>query len=462
MKVNVDLKSLVLNEELITGSLFLSSSEKLPKDSYIKFFYHLSNTQVEETLIINLSSYSTIQTHVVNIPIVNIGLELLTVEAHFEVHYGSELIKIEKTKYEVHKIENVVVETSNIPKFKGDKPEKIQRQYLEKIVFVINSAEMLNHYRSTLESLPNDKVALLIKDDGQEVVDSAKEFDVDIYSLKEIKKRNLYFSVVVSNHYLAANPYPMKNIGKQHVRFCYSLGYKAWDTSDWNKSYDSIICWGPYHKKILSSYTQAKFVEVGYPRLDNISKVNIVASDAEKNKKVLLWLPTCGELCSIDRYIKEISDLKKQYHILIKPHPICYESNKPEIELIRQYGLVLLSKFVNNADYINTADLILADYGGSAFAAIHENKKVILLNLIHAADNKLIGEGSLDIELRKYIPNIDSPEQLEDMICNEDIWTGYETTLSNLQKQYFFKRDGKAGKRAASHLLDELSDGSKG
>lgn len=351
----------------------------------------------------------------------------------------------------------------------AQKPREVSK-YVSRVALVIPGLEMLNHYKGILLNMPRDSVIVLGSWNAPEKTDGvltfAREHGYIAMSGKRAYESGMKFSVMVTHHpfvFEQNNP-KLVELGDVHVRLMYGLGKSGWNFQPWNKIYHTALCWGPHHAEKLAQYPKIQLKQIGYPRFDSYYDGSL---DREKllqemgcdpGKPTVAWLPTWGELSSVEHYSDAIAELKDGYNLLVKLHPGCY-SNDKQMEAIRKHDIPLLADTsINNVKLFYVADYVLADYGGSPFGAIYTGKKLLLLNATGALDHQHVGEDSLDQKLREWVLNIDLENRFDiRKILEND--AGWENQMSRYEEasSYFFSPNyGTSSQVAANEMCDVL------
>jgi hypothetical protein len=163
----------------------------------------------------------------------------------------------------------------------------------------------------------------------------------------------------------------------------------------WKDVFDVYLCHSHVDQDLITNrFPNAKCIKIGYPRYGNTPSVvhskKIIYNEVDSidpSKPLLLWMPTSvncqGEsIDNIKIWSPIIEKLLDKYNVLIRPHPKSVTTN-PRLasDLIRLGFIVDLKKDRDLGILYQSADLVLADYGGSVLSAVYMKKKLILLNI---------------------------------------------------------------------------------
>jgi hypothetical protein len=300
----------------------------------------------------------------------------------------------------------------------------------DRIAFVLHAAELLNHYEPVWAHLDPATFEIVVA--GELAVDSARiaafasDHGYQRAWIGDVLGAGRTYAAVVSNHVGAAGDIvggrgrALRRLGRRQVRMMYALGKDAWNYAAWNNEYDLILCWGPYHAERLASFERPRVVQVGYPRMDALARMTEPRRDAvarlggDPDRPTLAWLPTWSAASSIDAFADTIAGLRGEMNILLKVHPFTATREPERMARLAALGLVSTTDVIaHNAELLHAADIVAADFGGSAFAAIFADRDLVLLNSPGVGtdpDDTVVGTESLDWRLREWILNIDPGE----------------------------------------------------
>ena len=251
----------------------------------------------------------------------------------------------------------------------------------------------------------------------------------------------------------------IKLIGKKNIRFMYTAGKNKYTIySYWNKYYDGILCYGPYHEDKFKIKHKVSTSQMGYPRFDKYFKPGfernylIKKFKCDPKKKTIVWLTTWSNLSSIEKYFKEISLLRRDHNIVVRPHPHIRD-NDPENykKLFTEDFNYIDDNTDDNVQLYALADLMIFDYGGSMFGALYLNKNLAFLDMkVESRNNKYLGDLSSEDYLKSFFP--DRIAKLENLneICNYCLKNPpSDSIMKSLREQFFnTKYQGDSAKRA--------------
>jgi hypothetical protein len=185
-------------------------------------------------------------------------------------------------------------------------------------------------------------------------------------------------------------------IGEKVVKYPKGLDINKskYPENQWKDIFDIYLCHSNIDQNLITDkFYKAKCIKIGYPRYDNVPSIN----EAKKNiyneirsidstKPLILWMPTFikinGKIIdNIEAWIPIIEKLLDKYNVLISVHPKLAVMNPAIVTYLTELGfLVDATKGRNLGTLYQSADLVLADYGGPVLSTIYMKKKLILLN----------------------------------------------------------------------------------
>jgi hypothetical protein len=389
-----------------------------------------------------------------------------------------------------------------------------------RIAFLIHEPMLFTHYSGIWEKLNREEFVIVTskffyisvngnkKTGSTEFLKKIQKLNYNLISVRDVIDCGYSFDIVISNHIISGNSEvePHKNlslreyfkklfnriyywfngmsfwsfeedintylplqIGKIQIRLMYSGGKLAWNTSDWNKMYDYIFVYGPYFTSLFSDLVDAELIEVGYPRFDDFFNTSrnfnelIDKYNLEQTKKTIVWMPTWGEYTSVGIYDDEISALLIRYNIIVKLHPL-FATDSPDLFLnLQKYKFnCLISDDSDNLDLYRIADFMLCDYGGSPLAAIYTDKNFILLDVNGVENCKLIGEKSLELEIRKVFGSVSNEKNaIIKLLEDSSVWEKQSLLRKEIRATVFSSNIGTSVDAVVSNLRRILKKTSK-
>jgi O-antigen biosynthesis protein len=192
-----------------------------------------------------------------------------------------------------------------------------------------------------------------------------------------------------------------------NVRFMYGLAKETFTYDLWNINYDLILCFGPYDESILKGYTQT--IQVGPIRFIN----HLQKRDKKKNEPPnLLYVPTYGPPCSLEKLAETLKELNDSYHVTIRLHHGTTFLEPERVALANSIGRVADPKIPLGA-LLEKADVVLSDGSGAIFDALAMNCPVVVFQPLGPAQFE--GKPSLEelIILEDIVPSTDDPLKIK-------------------------------------------------
>ena len=176
-------------------------------------------------------------------------------------------------------------------------------------------------------------------------------------------------------------PYPFLNYSDiSHdyiIKYRYSLVCAKPDPvfrPETNVTYDAQLVFSPYEARFLSVYSKVE--PIGVMKYASPEKRERPVTD----KKVLLYLPTYGDICSIDSVVGALSELKDRYYIISKFHHgtsfLCAETER--IKLLTEISDETFDHRVSLAELLTVADVVLSDNSGAIFESVYAKVPVAI------------------------------------------------------------------------------------
>lgn len=173
----------------------------------------------------------------------------------------------------------------------------------------------------------------------------------------------------------------------------------------WRSLGDLCLTYGDYATNKISNFCPS--VGVGNPRYDKwydvVSTSNTFkSSNLDNDLKTILYVPTWGDLSSIDKYLDHVIKLSEKYNVLLKLHhntDFLEGDRKSKInDRIHYYG-------ANDdiLELISQSDLIISDYSGAIFDAVYFKKPIVLLNCYDHNSSAKMDIYSIEYAMRNTI-----------------------------------------------------------
>lgn len=232
----------------------------------------------------------------------------------------------------------------------------------------------------------------------------------------------------------------------------------------WRSLADLCLTYGDYANDKIKHFCPS--VSCGNPRYDKWTKHETFVKCREKlshrlfpNLKTILYVPTWGELSSIDEFLKEVMNLSSKYNVILKLHhntDILEHKRREKID----GGINFFGANDDLLELISISDVVISDYSGAIFDAIYFNKPIILLSKGYDADDmgKKMDGFSLEFAQRKNIGyEVFSPIDLQSAV--EHVLNNISdfSTMHSVLNQTLFTDTENAIPNAIDAMKDLLS-----
>lgn len=265
-------------------------------------------------------------------------------------------------------------------------------------------------------------------------------------------------------HGFAPKQYWPLQLGDIQIRFMYGADVgEGWSLAPWNAIYDAFLCHGPNDAEQLGKRFRGRTFQMGYPRYDGYYAPDLDTSaearefSIDPSRKTLLWMPTFGKgACSIPHFARALAPLRERYNFIVRPHPLSFRKSPGEIALLRSLGFLLDDQPARDMNkLLKLSDVMLCDYGGSAFGAVYLRKRMVLLEVPGARDWYTVRNAS-NLELIEHYPVVGPAraEQLGALLEDEDYWRQQAARAVPLADKYFADFRGHSAQRAAEILCN--------
>jgi hypothetical protein len=338
---------------------------------------------------------------------------------------------------------------------------------LDRIGFLVHHPEMFHHYRNVWRHMPAGSVEVVVTGTGpvvDSIVQGCARYELPWRDAAELLRNKQRYTTAVSAfpavNYSEAST---KALARFSLRFMYANGKAGWNFRAWNSMYDGILCFGPYQAQSLASFENVLKIQMGYPRFDRFFNEPIDRAKRleqlglDLKRKTVVWLPTWSTLCSIEAFAPAIAALQERHNVIVKPHPLTLSDEPARMQELERFRCVIREP-IDNVELFQLADMLVGDYGGSAFGGIYTDRNVVLLDLPGAESNDSTGKDSADVELRNYIPHLgaEQPELLEALLTDraDSIWAEQRKVRAALRELHFAAFYGYASQVAALAIVN--------
>ncbi len=307
-----------------------------------------------------------------------------------------------------------------------------------KIAFIGWNPFQFIHIKLLASKLPGS-VFILEKrrehlDDFTEEILTNQEVPVVVWESGKIKELDGVFDVIICQTMFLHLPLFEKT---KIVMLQYGYAKEPHNYGTWRALADLCLVYGSYTERKISTYSPSK--AVGNPRLQlwhdkgfHVSAINKYKNILENNILTILYMPTWGELSSIDQYIDSVLSLSQNYNVLIKLHHNTDLLEKDRLEKIETSRIHFFGANDDALELLSMSDIVISDYSGAIFDAIYCRKPVLLLD---KAEQEILGEDKIDTYSLEFNRRddlgyrVDKPSDLIEGI--EYIKTNYDNIISD-------------------------------
>jgi CDP-glycerol glycerophosphotransferase (TagB/SpsB family) len=238
-----------------------------------------------------------------------------------------------------------------------------------------------------------------------------------IWDKKDMIKLDGVFDVIVTQT-LFADIYKFQKTKIAMLQYGYAK--EPHNYGAWRALADLCLVYGEYAAKKISHFCPVEIV--GNPRYDVWydeefhKNAHLTFKHLLKHKKTILYMPTWGELSSIDDYLLPIVGLASNFNVLIKIHHNTDLLEKKRIKSINSDQVHLFGANADLLKLLSVADYVISDYSGAIFDAIYCDKPVILIDKaeeILLKNTKKIDAYSLEFSMRSKLGiRVKTPQEI--------------------------------------------------
>lgn len=223
-----------------------------------------------------------------------------------------------------------------------------------------------------------------------------QEVPVIVWEAGKIKELDGVFDVIVCQTMFLHLPLFEKT---KIVMLQYGYAKEPHNYGTWRALADLCLVYGSYTEKKISAYSPSK--AVGNPRLQlwydeefHLNAKSKYSHNIESDLLTVMYMPTWGELSSIDEYIDSVLALSKNYNLLIKLHHNTDLLEDGRLEKIETDRIHFFGANDDALELLSISDIVISDYSGAIFDAIHCRKPVVLLD---KDEKEILEEAKIDV-----------------------------------------------------------------
>ena len=306
----------------------------------------------------------------------------------------------------------------------------------KEIAIVIENLIQFQYIENGINTLLNNNISLDIYVPTSKYADG---FDTLFNNAYDYLQKNNYNPKRLpddTEYKILLEPYPTEKYFKinhtYRIKYPYSLIAAKPDPSfkpDWNIYYDAILCHSEYEASYLNAYAQTHVIGSLKHKLPKTCS----------NRPTLLYLPTYGDLSSIDELINIFNELKNKYYIIIKFHhgTSFLNTEKDRLEQLKILADEWYDLNTSLSSLLCKSDVVLSDNSGAIFEALYNDVPVAIFakNI-----NKKLGDFDTiqyDLVCSDTIPYTDTPTNILNTLslaCSEE----YKVKQKNIKNKLLY------------------------
>ncbi len=237
--------------------------------------------------------------------------------------------------------------------------------------------------------------------------------------------------------------------------------------------YDAILLSGDYQIKDIQDLEKSRniapkeLLKVGIPYMDEMVKRLNASTETPEHPRTVLLAPSWGPSAIFSVYGEKILDklLKTGYHIIVRPHPQSFDSEKELMEkLMKKYPeseQLEWNRDMDNFEVLKRSDILISDFSGVIFDfSLVYDKPIIYTDPkfdVGVYDawwlNRPLWTISALPRLGKELTNesMENIKELIDSCLSDEHFSAGRAEVKNETWEY----QGEGAKRAAEYLLNK-------
>lgn len=236
--------------------------------------------------------------------------------------------------------------------------------------------------------------------------------------------------------------------------------------------YDALLLSGQYQiddcraLEKLRNEPEKECTIIGIPYLDEKSR-KLEGHITEDHERTVLVAPSWGSNSLLNRFGNRLFDqlILTGYHIIIRPHPQSFTSEKELIgNLMAKYPDLEWNRDTDNFDVLNRSDIMISDFSGVIFDYSLVFDKPVICAYTNF-DNSQLDAYWLDTPIwtAKVIPRIgpilgeENLTEIKSLIDAAIEDKSYEDSRHEVRNETWMYR-GEGAKRAAEYLMNKYAE----
>ncbi len=224
--------------------------------------------------------------------------------------------------------------------------------------------------------------------------------------------------------------------------------------------YDVILAYGERDAQILSLLTKVEIV--GNPKFDDWFNGKIdsemlaaIKKRIDPHKKTILYLPTHGDLSSVDRLSASLKKVGSEYNVIVKLHYYMTREEPERVRALTDEHIVLFDDAIDLLPLLAVTDIVISDNSSAIFDAILADKPVVVADFW---DKEFLNEEHKEIRhnARGIQGGLTYSESIEQLIKRDGLVLTVkdEKNISSVIEEAF--ADGEFYKKKREELRNTL------
>lgn len=268
------------------------------------------------------------------------------------------------------------------------------------------------------------------------------------------------------------------NLEKIKIQVTYGAGKELNMVRPSRALFDVILSYGPRDHALASMYTTS--VIVGNPKFDpwfngTIPSLPVnISRSIRPQKKTVVYLPTHGDLSSIDTIAPQLHQLTEEYNVIAKPHYLSLREETKRVDMLSGGTIAVVDDSIDLLSLLAVADVVVSDNSSVIFDAILADIPLVVadfwdakkLDVDHRTQPYLrrgrtipvTYSGSIEQEIKRtgkvvtFSRADEMKEKIDEALKNDLL---YKEKRKKIRDELFAFNDGACAERAA-HAIQEF------
>lgn len=177
------------------------------------------------------------------------------------------------------------------------------------------------------------------------------------------------------------------NRNKKQVSLTYGAGKELTQVRFSRRYNDLILAFGSRDVQLFSLFTEAKIV--GNPKFDDWFNDELdqgflseIRDQLVPGKPTILYLPTHGDLSSLEILTDELCRLIGEFNVIAKIHYFLLRENAEQVDRLRGKGVTIMEDDADLLPLLKLCDVVLSDNSSAIFDAILADKPIVVTDFL--------------------------------------------------------------------------------